>query len=104
MKKLFFGVAVIAIAISASAFTNAKIVDPTFAQTSSNNYVRVDYNDGTCLTPTDKICAYTITAAGLAAGIQNGGPYSASQMDNFLGLPTPYVQVLNADKKIFVLN
>lgn len=104
MKKLFFGVAVVAIAISASAFTNARNTVDTLAQTSPGVYVPVDYADGSCKNDTVLPCAYNITPAGLTAGLQNSPGISAAQVQIYLTQATPFLTMRTSTNKIFVQN
>ena len=90
MKKVFFGVAVVAIALSASAFTNAKVAtgDRYINSTAASNptYPRLSgtYNPLFCQDEQETACSYVVTTAG--APFVTASSYTATQLENFESL------------------
>lgn len=75
MKNLFLGLALAAVAVGGSAFTNAsnKLVDPTYAW-DGTAFVLIDsYTQQSCNSGDEFHCAYVVTPAG-AAVITPGMP------------------------------
>lgn len=86
MKKVFFGVAVVAIALAGSAFTNAKIAEgDLYLQTTANQFTKSStgvYDPASCDEATvDFKCGYRVTAAG--ASIVTG-PFNEIQAASYL--------------------
>lgn len=104
-NKTLVGLGVIMIALISSAFVTARDSYDFYAQISPDRYILVDANSGVCMTPSHQPCGYSITPEGLAAGIQNSGPYTWIEMNAFLNLPTPYVSILpGVQMRLFVPN
>ena len=95
MKKVFFGVAVVAIALSASAFTNAKVAaGDVYGNTSTGSpqYSKLTqtFNPDLCQNSEETRCAYTVTQAGAPFVI--AASYTEAQLEAFANqTPNPYV-------------
>jgi hypothetical protein len=86
MKNLFFGLAAVAVALSASAFTNAnRALGSVYGSTSgigTDYTLRTNpYAPTSCNLPQTKVCAYIVTAAG-AATITDSS-YTPDELEGF---------------------
>lgn len=91
MKKVFFALFAVVIAVGGSAFTNAKVEVGTTYGSGLNNYaiIPIPYNNLDCTSTDDKTCAYQVTEAGRL--IVTEPSYSDAEMATFLS--TGKVQV-----------
>ncbi|ALL05759.1 hypothetical protein AQ505_09800 [Pedobacter sp. PACM 27299] len=89
MKKVFFALFAVIIAIGGSAFTNAKLTDPlkVYGNTGDDYTPRIteNYNPAECLSlSTETLCAYQVTELGRTT--VTASSYTAAQMINFKSL------------------
>ncbi|MBC8986510.1 hypothetical protein H9X96_12040 [Pedobacter sp. N36a] len=86
MKKVFFALFAVVIAVGGSAFTNAKeLVDrPVYGGSSLTQYdqITIPYTNVDCENTSDKTCAFQVTEAG--ESIVTELSYTDAQMARFL--------------------
>lgn len=84
MKKVFFALFAVVIAVGGSAFTNVKQVPGKIYGSTLTQYTLRStsvYNNGDCEDNTPKLCAYQVTPAGKSVVI--AASYSDAQMATF---------------------
>lgn len=109
MKRLFLFAVLAAVAGAGSAFTNAKTgtLNSYLVQTVEGRYVSVlnAEAEGDCTTTlSDNYCKYTITPAGKLNINEANAPFDMTEIASFLSQPTPYIQIVDSDKKIYHLD
>lgn len=104
LKKFFFSISSITIALTLGALTTVKYPYDIYAQTSPGIYTLVNYNEGTCLLRSYMPCAYHITYDGKLAGLQNNYQLTVSEITNYLNQSTPYLELIGKEKRMFVSN
>lgn len=84
MKKVFFALFAVVIAVSGSAFTNANLPEGTIYGSTSGDYTlrtTTVYNNTDCQNNVAKMCAYKVTAAG--ESFVTNSSYTAQQLIDF---------------------
>lgn len=103
MKKVFFPLFAVVIAIGGSAFTNAKVAGSIYGGTTDSDYSlrsTTSYQNSDCEDTSGKVCAYIVTEAGKL--IVTAPNYTEANMATFKA--AGYVtQAPGAKKGIYLL-
>jgi hypothetical protein len=105
MKKVFFGLAVALVALSASAFTNATklATGSIYVQDADDSYNLIspaNYLLGICDDADDSPCAVEVTDLGTANNVESFAPYTDAEIATYTS--AGWLAIKDSSTKLFV--